>query len=613
MRPSICSLLLLLAAGPARADAPTAASLLAEAKAASGGAAWDRVRTLKTQGTSRTSGLSGPAEAIDDLEKGRTLDRFELGPMSGAQGHDGKRLWSKDTSGQAREEEGGDARLGAVNDLYRRRLAWWYPERGQARIEVKGTQQAGGRSFQVLTLVPEGGRPFDLWLDASTHLVDRVVEKTALETRTSLYSDYREVEGVKLPFRVRSTNGEEKYDQHFEVSRITVNEPVSDADFAMPAPPPPDFAFAEGKSSTTVPFQLVNNHIYLDVSLNGQGPFRLLCDTGGANIVTPTLAKQLGLTAAGALQGRGVGEQSEDIGLAKVERMAIGDVTLRDQLFAVFPMEAFADVEGIPINGLIGYEVFKRFVVEVSYGKGLLTLTLPSAFRYAGKGVEVPFVLNAHIPQVEGEIDGIPGKFDIDTGSRASVDLLTPFAERHGLAGKYKLTPPVVTGWGVGGPARSRVTRARVLKLGPVAVAEPVTMLSAQKHGAFTDPYVAGNVGGGVLRRFDVTFDYAGKRLWLEPNAHHAERDGYDRSGMWVNRDGAGYAVMDVLEDGPAHRAGLKKGDRILTVDGKPAASLPLSDFRALLRTRAAGKRVRLGVESAGKARQVSVVLRELA
>lgn len=612
MRSTALTLLLLVGPGLARAEpAPAAEAILAEAKAAAGGDAWDRIRTLRGTGTMRTSGLTGPVEALDDLEHGRFLDRFTLGPMSGAQGYDGKAVWSQDTARQVREESGGEARLAAINEAYRRRLAYWFPARGEASIELRGAKREEGRELLVLTLTPEGGRPFDLWIDAATHLVDRVVEKMAMETRTTFLSDYRVVEGVKLPFRSRSTNGEAKYDTVVELTLITVNEPVADGTFAMPAPPPPDFAFAEGKGATTVPFQLVNNHIYLDVTLNGQGPFRLMCDTGGANVMSPTLAARLGLRPEGALQGRGVGDRSEDVGLAKVEAVTVGDVTLRDQLFAIFPLESYGDVEGLPVFGLVGYEVFKRFAVEVDYEGGRLTLTSPSSFRYAGRGVAVPFQFNGHVPQVDGKIDGIPGKFDVDTGSRSSVDLLGPFAEKHGLAKRYAAGSPRVTGWGVGGPARSRVARAGRLELGEVVVREPVAMISTQKAGAFVDPYVAGNVGGGVLKRFKVTFDYAGKVMYLEPNAHARERDVFDRGGLWANLDGQAYEVVDVPEGGPAATAGLRAGDRIVAVNGAPASATPLPDFRALLRSRP-GTKVRLTVESEGKRRDVVLVLRDL-
>ncbi len=613
------ALLLMLAAGtlpapaPARAkDAPSPADVLAKAKAAAGGDAWNDVRTMRGTAKLRTSGLEGTGDAFDDLEHGRFLDRYSLGPMTGAQGYDGKVAWSLDSSKQVREESGGEARLAAVDDAYRRRLGYWFPERAPARMQMR-VEDEGGRAFFVFTIEPAGGRPFDMWIDGATYLVDRFVEKMAMETRTTFLSDYRPVGGVKVPFRSRSTNGEAKYDQLGEVTEVVLNPPLEPALFAMPAPPPPDFSFAGGKTSTTVPFALVNNHIYVDVKLNGKGPFRLLCDTGGANIVTPTLAAELGLRSEGALQGRGVGEKSEDVALARVDAVTVGDATIRDQLFAVFPMESFEKVEGLPIHGLIGYEVFKRFVVEVNYGSSHLVLTLPSAFRYAGKGTAVPFQFNSHIPQVEGAIDGIRGKFDIDTGSRSSVDLLGPFVAEHDLRKKYRATEAVVTGWGVGGPARSYVTRAKELKLGTVVVRDPVTLLSAQEKGAFSDPYVAGNVGGGVLKRFNVIFDYGQKQLYLEPNANDRTRDAFDRSGMWVNVEGTAFAVADVLAGGPAALAGVRVGDAIVAVDGVQSSHMTVGELRTLLRTRKPGTRVRLVLESGGKRRDVVLVLRELA
>ena len=66
------SALLAAAGGPARAEAPQPAeALLAKAKAAAGGDAWNRVRTIHARGRLRTSGLEGTVEAFDDLERGR--------------------------------------------------------------------------------------------------------------------------------------------------------------------------------------------------------------------------------------------------------------------------------------------------------------------------------------------------------------------------------------------------------------------------------------------------------------------------------------------------------------------------------------------------------------
>ena len=592
--------------------APQARAILDEAKQAAGGPAWDALRWRHTTASLTTSGLTGTVQVWEDLLDGRFADAYSLGPASGADGFDGTVVWSQDSAKQVRREEGGEARLAAMNDAYRRVMGYWYPDRWPATIGYSGMKQEGARSFHVLRITPAQGRPYDLWVDAATQLFDRTVEKSSIETRTTYFSDYRTVSGVRVPFHIRSTNGDEKYDQIVDVEAVDFDRPIEEARYAVPAPPPPDFELAAGKTATTVPFELINNHIYIDATLNGQGPFHLLCDTGGANIITPEVAAKLGLELAGALQGRGVGEKSEDISLTKIGTLQIGDATLSDQLFAVFPLASLAKVEGTPCDGLVGYEVFKRFVVRVDYEHSKLTLTLPSAFAYDGDGVAVPFVFNGHIPQVDGAIDGIPGKMDIDTGSRASLDLLAPFVATHDLEAHYAPKFEATTGYGVGGPARSLVTRAGVLELGGVAVKNVVTELTTQTQGAFTDPYVAGNVGGGVLKRFNIVFDYDRQQIIFERNANDAKPDTYDRSGMWINLSDGGFEVMDVVPGGPAAEAGMKVGDEITAIDGTPTTAMSLPATRVLLKTEAPGTKLRLSVRSGEETHEATLVLRDL-
>ena len=603
-----------LLAVPATAAAPegSAADVLSKVKEASGGKAWDSVVTMRTKATLATGGMTGPVESWDDVRTGRFTDTVEIGPMWQAQGFDGTILWLQDTSRQARKAEGGDEREGAANEAYRRSLAYFFPDRCPATLEAPATKEEGGRPFRVVRITPKGGRPFDAWVDAKTWLIDRVVEKAAIETRTTFLSDYREVQGVKLPFAIRNTNGETKYDEIVTVQSVELNLPVDGARFRMPAPPAADFQFADASRSTAVPFELINNHIYLMVAIDGKGPFRMLFDSGGANIVTPGLARQIGLKTEGALQGRGAGEKSEDVAFSKVGSLQVGGVTVASQVFAIYPLDSLARAEGIAQSGVIGYEVLKRFTVLVDYENSRLTLTDPAAFAYKGRGTVVPFQFNGHVPQVDGEIDGIPGKFDIDTGSRASITLLGPFAEKHNLKDRYAAKVEAVTGWGVGGAARSLVARAGTLRLGSVQVASPVTELSLQKKGAFTDPYVAGNVGAGVLKRFNIVFDYANQKLIFEPNALGSKPDVFDRSGMWLNQSESGFEVIDVVPGGPAAQAALRTGDRILAVDGKKASELDLPGIRGRFKSEPAGTQVRLTVRSGDATRDVVLTLKEL-
>jgi membrane-associated protease RseP (regulator of RpoE activity) len=599
------------AEGASPLEKPDPRALLARAKEAAGGAAWDRVRSLHSELAVSAGGLEGTARVWEDLATGRSASSFEIGPVSGAAGFDGESVWSKDGSGQVHVDDSQEGRETAANEAYLRCLGHFYPERWPAEVAYDRQEAAGERLFHVLRVHPKGGRAFELWLDASTLLVDRTVDHAALETRTTLFSDYREVEGLQIAFAQRSTNGEERYDQTTRLERVEVNPEIAEGAFAVPASTVTDFEIAGGAAAATFPFELSNNHIYAQVRFNGGDPQRVLVDTGGANVLTPAAAKGLGLEVQGRFEGRGAGKESADVGLAKVAELRLGDAVLRDQLFYVVPLANMEQVEGVDFAGLVGFEVFKRFVVRIDYAGRRLSLIRPEEFDPAGAGTAIPFTFEERTPQVEGEVDGVAGFFTLDTGSRSSLTLHAPFVAEHALVEKYGARFDALTGWGVGGGVRSYPVRARLLKLGGLAIPLAAADLFTGGEGAFANRYLAGNVGGGVLKRFTVTFDYGRKRLYLDPNG--APPEGYDRSGMWLNRDGDALRVEDVVAGSPAAAAGLAVGDRITAVDGRGAGDLSLPAVRQRFRSEPPGTAVHLTVEGAGGAsREVTLTLRDL-
>ena len=264
------------------------------------------------------------------------------------------------------------------------------------------------------------------------------------------------------------------------------------------------------------------------------------------------------------------------------------------------------------MDGIVGFEVLKRLIARVEYAKGELTFFLPDAFHEPAGTTAVPFTFEGETPQVEGAVDGVKGLFTIDTGSRSSLTLNSPFAAEHGLQAKYAPRIEAVSGWGVGGGVRSLMTRAKLLEAGGVQVPEPVTDLALARKGALANRYLAGNVGGGVLRRFDVTFDYGRQRLYFQPNANFNRSRRLRPRRSLANRADAGLEVMDVVAGGPAAEAGLKAGDTVVAIDGQAAKELLLPDLRIRLKESAPGTRVRLTVGSGESSREVTVVLRDL-
>lgn len=609
-RSFVLSLCLGLSVSALRAEPQTPQDILARAKAASGGEAWDAVRIIHSKVSVETGGMTGTAESWEDVRAGRFVDSYQFGPVSGAEGYDGTKSWSLDGSGTVTLSDSGDDREGAVNEAYRRSHSYWYSDRRQATIADGGERREGERTLRILRITPAGGRPFEIWIDAATFLIDRTIEKAAKETLTTSFSEYREVGGLKLPFRLHVHNGDARFDQVVTYEAYEINPEVEAAKFEVPQVRTDDFSIADGATSVIIPFELINNHIYVDARVNGR-QFRVMLDTGGFNVLTPPTAKALELVSEGNFQARGTGEKLESFGLTRVQEVQIGGATVRNQAFYVMPFRDLEKVEGVPFHGLLGFEVFKRFVVRIDYTGRQVSLILPDAFQAPASATVVPFTFDEMTPQVEGKLDGIPGKFTIDTGSRSSLSVNRPFAEKNGLFDKPGKKIEALAGWGVGGGGRGLVTRAGLLELGDVHVPAPVASIALQQRGSLTDPYLAGNIGGGILRRFTVTFDYGRQKIYFEPNASYGREDVWDRSGLWLNRTEEGYRIEDVVADSPAAAAGLKVGDLVLSVNGRKATELPLAEAREILKS-APGTRVRLQVRSGEAEREVEVALREM-
>jgi hypothetical protein len=251
--------------------------------------------------------------------------------------------------------------------------------------------------------------------------------------------------------------------------------------------------------------------------------------------------------------------------------------------------ERFEEGRDIQVStdaGILGHELFKRFPVKLDYERLRATLYNPATFKYTGTGTKLPVVFRGTHPQVRGRVDGIDGVFRVDTGSRGSLTLNLPFAEDNDLATKYGARVEVIMGAGAGGQVRGLLARAKSLELANLVIKDPVTTLSLQQRGALADPDIAGNLGYGILRQFNITFDFAANALYLEKNANFGQREIYDRGGLWLERGADGLEVVDVVAGGPAEAAGLKSGDVIVAINGKAIAALGLSaargEFRAL-------------------------------
>jgi outer membrane lipoprotein-sorting protein len=556
-------------------------------------------------------GISGTQKSYFKYPN-KLRSEMDLKIMQSSSVYNGEKGWIQDPSGQVRELAGPELE-GVATEVYFNLYGYLFPERAKGEVEYLGREQSEGVNYHVLKVTPEGADPIKLYINPQTYLIDKSVGESDIVEVTTHYQDYKDFQGVRMATSFRSSTGDTSYDMRSRLIYAEFNPSLSDSLFLAPKPAPPDYTFVAGKTSTEIPFVLASNHIHIPVVIDKSRPLNFILDSGaGGPVMDTDVAKELGLQTVGKLEARGAGEGTQEANFIRLPNIRLGDVVIDSTSGAAISLKFLDKYEGMPIEGIVGYDLFSRFVVKIDYQNQKLTLYEPSSFKYQGKGQSIPITLENNHPHVKAIVDGkYEGNFVIDCGARSSLTLYTPFVEEHNLVAKSGKTIDVLAGVGVGGKVMGKATRMQSMKIGDFVIPAPLTNLSSAKAGALSSEKTAGNIGGGILKRFTVIFDYGDSRMILEPNANFAYEDNLDMAGLWLTRENDSTKVDFVVDDSPAANAGIKEGDVIVKINGQPAKDLQLRDIRRTLMS-GAGEAVTLTINSAGKERTIDLKLEKL-
>ncbi len=328
--------------------------------------------------------------------------------------------------------------------------------------------------------------------------------------------------------------------------------------------------------------------IALAVRVQGRAPRWWILDTGASIcLIDSTVATDAGISAKGRRQihGTGKGTVGIDSILAPLRLSFVGGYATTCQPAARVDLRGLQEVVGRPVAGILGYDFFSRYVVQIDYAAHVLRLYDPGAYHYAGRGDTVALTLTDHhqalltVRITDGRYTDTARTLTLDTGSGDAVDdslvLQSTTLPRYsvatsGLGASYSAVEGTLSAVSIG-----RFVLHRAPSTGPG------TEL----------------IGNAVWSRFTCVVDYPHHRLFLEPNEHFdVVFDRGPRSGMsfFSAAFHAQPTVSSVNAASPGAAAGIRAGDVIESLDGQP-----ISDFgvgRLIFLFNRAGNTYRLGV-----------------
>jgi hypothetical protein len=273
----------------------------------------------------------------------------------------------------------------------------------------------------------------------------------------------------------------------------------------------------DGKPAPTA-FDLHNGLIFVKASIGNSEPLDMLLDSGSAHTtLDEAVARKLGLDLSMKARSTGV-NGIEEISVLKDQTLRSSGVEVAEPLVVSYPLDFLAKRLGHRVDGIIGVEIFRKYVIEIDYAGRSLRIVEPGAFSGAGAGESVPVTYQGRLALVAGSVTPfgrapIETRFLLDTGAAAAnVAFWKDFVEKHDLAsGVHALADVQATGFGGSHPAKEG--RAQAIRIGGITIADPMIRLNDVSYGEAS--VYSGNLGASFFTRFKVIFDLPHDRLIL--------------------------------------------------------------------------------------------------
>ena len=333
-------------------------------------------------------------------------------------------------------------------------------------------------------------------------------------------------------------------------------------------------------STNPVPVEIEDDHVLVRGTLNGR-EVRLVLDTGASDVlVSPETAAAAGIQRAAKVRFGAFGN-----GRGTAKKGVADSVSVGPAAAEMVPVAIMAFPPPFTDDGLLGLSFLRRFTFRLDYQQKLLSFASPASSNLTGGGSVLALQHEAPPLVVLAEVDGIPAKLVVDTGSSRALILRSWFVEKHKLRERYPKRLSLVTGVGLLGQMNGEIARLQTLRLGDYTVTNVFAEFETKANTWPGD--FAGFVGAQILSKFNLTFDIAGRRLWIEPNANYTMESpppASVRSGLVCLPKGTNWIAQDLIAGSPAAEAGVRPGDHLLEINGVSVQSLKPGEIKLAFR-----------------------------
>lgn len=282
-------------------------------------------------------------------------------------------------------------------------------------------------------------------------------------------------------------------------------------------------AIRSAEQKNAVPFVLANNKTILTVQVGNSRPLKVILDSGmgwdGLLVFKPELKDSLGLVDAQNTNLGGAGKgPGQAAWVSGSMRFSLGSMEFKGQRVVVLQNDHY---KGFPNDGVVGYSIFGHFAVEIDYDHSTLFLHDPAEFRPDPSWAEIPiYFRNNNIPWLDARIvieneEPVTVSCYIDYASSEAIELLLKTGQKFVPP---KATDEVYLGRGLSGDITGKRGIIAKVIIGQHEIKNVLATFTAAEVRS-KQPGADGVIANNLLRRFNLIFDYANKKLYIKPNS----------------------------------------------------------------------------------------------
>ncbi|PWW19726.1 PDZ domain-containing protein [Chryseobacterium sp. AG844] len=377
-----------------------------------------------------------------------------------------------------------------------------------------------------------------------------------------------------------------------------------------------------------IPFQFINNLIFIPINVNG-ADLTFLLDTGVSETILFSLEnKEVKLSNIEKVKFSGLGGSLSIDGLKSERNIGkIGDAIVNTSMSLYIIIDEEFNISphvGIPVNGVIGYHFFKDHPIYIDYTSKKITVYENTALleKKIRRFEEFPITIEKNKPYLHADVEMTNEKKDskllIDLGNSDAIWLFPT------LIKNFVYNRPNIDdflGRGFNGDIYGKRSRIHNFYLGNFKFEKPLTAMPDEfsiQHVNLVENR-KGSIGSEIMRRFTVVFDYPNQKLYLKKNRNFDDPFHFNMSGLDFRQDGLEwhqdkinietqksakvvnevykeafrykfslkpiFSIAGVRKDSPAYEAGLKKDDKVLSINGERTADMTLEKIMELMKS----------------------------